>query len=180
MAKSVHPWPRLEKWLQAHAPKIYADLREPATDEDFEDAQDALSIQLPQDMVGAYRIHNGQTGMASPVAGDAQLLSLAGVASQWKIQKQLDDKGTFAKAKAKAIGPVRPTWWNNRWIPFAYNGSGDLTCVDLDPAEGGTVGQVVVYIHDREERRCIAKGLTDWLEQLVGDLESGKLKLKNA
>jgi cell wall assembly regulator SMI1 len=175
----AQPWRRIEAWLQKHTPKIHADLREPATDEDFEDAQDVLSVELPDELVDSYRVHNGQTGMANPVAGDWQLLSLAGVASQWKIQKKLDDKGTFADTKTKTIGPIRPTWWNNRWIPFAYNGSGGLTCVDLDPADGGTVGQVVVYIHDREERRCIAKGLTEWLERLADDLESGKLKLED-
>lgn len=69
---------------------------------------------------------------------------------------------------------MRATWWSEKWVPFAYNGAGDLQCVDLDPPSGGVVGQVVTYHHDRDLRERGADSLTHWLETLASDLEAAK------
>jgi len=74
----------------------------------------------------------------------------------------------------RPVGPVRPVWWSEQWIPFAYDGVGDLQCIDLDPPEGGKVGQVVTYWHDRGEREHVADSLNEWLAHLADDLEAGK------
>ena len=172
----MRPWHRLEEWFKAHAPKIHRDLLDPATPAEIQATESALGVRLPTEMVDAYLIHNGQDTISAAVAGDWQILSLDVVVTQWKIQKKLLDAGKFANAKVKVTGPVRPVWWSDKWVPFAYNGSGDLICVDLDPVESGTVGQIVVYLHDNEKRECIAKGMTEWLDRLADDLGSGKLK----
>ncbi len=167
-------WTRVEKWLEAHAPKIRADLQPPATDKDIQSAEAALSVKFPKDMIDFYRVHNGQIGMAPPLAAEWEFLSLEDAIGQWRIQKELLDNGTFRGAEARASGPVRALWWSEKWIPFAYNGAGDLTCVDLDPPSDGKVGQVIVYWHDRELRERLASGIKEWLTELADAFETGK------
>jgi cell wall assembly regulator SMI1 len=167
-------WMRIETWLKEHLPGGHKVLKPPAADEAIHSAQATLPGPFPPELLDYYRRHDGQSGVMDPIAGEWQLLPLKGVLSNWKVQKDLLDKGAFQGSEAKAIGPVRAAWWNEKWIPFASDGAGDLQCVDLDPAEGGKVGQIVIYWHDREERERVADSLNEWLDRLADDLEAGK------
>ena len=54
------------------------------------------------------------------------------------------------------------------------NGSGDFLVVDLDPARGGTRGQIVAAWHDMAERVVVAESWADWLHQFADALEAGR------
>jgi cell wall assembly regulator SMI1 len=68
---------------------------------------------------------------------------------------------------------IRPDWWNARWIPLTYSGSGDHHCLDLDPASEGCGGQIILLWHDMPEPPLVAPGFREWLEQFADDLEAG-------
>ena len=70
-------------------------------------------------------------------------------------------------------GPIQPHNWNLRWLPVT-GGSGNHYCVDLDPAPGGTIGQIIWFEHDAGPIRVVASGFTAWLEQYASDLEAGR------
>jgi cell wall assembly regulator SMI1 len=57
---------------------------------------------------------------------------------------------------------VRDDWWNPRWIPFTHDGGGNHLCLDLDPAEGGAVGQVISMWHDSGERAVQGHSFGEW------------------
>lgn len=38
---------------------------------------------------------------------------------------------------------LKQVWWSNKWIPFAQDGCGNMKCIDLDPGENGTKGQIM-------------------------------------
>lgn len=172
-------WTKIESWLKANCPSIYEDLEGPCSDSEIHAAEAALSAKLPPEAVQIYRRHNGQGGGSAPLAGKWEFLSLRDMVAQWDIQRKLMNKESFANAKAHAKGTVRPVWWSLSWLPVFYNGSGDLQCIDLDPAPGGEVGQIVVYRHDRDLRECIASNLLELLETFAADLESGAYEIKD-
>jgi cell wall assembly regulator SMI1 len=93
---------------------------------------------------------------------------------EWRVWKELLDGGDFDDSSSKPDGPIQTDWWNPKWIPLSYNGSGDHHCLDLDPAPGGQVGQIITVWHDWEHREVIASNFQAWLEQFADDLESGK------
>jgi cell wall assembly regulator SMI1 len=171
-------WEKVENWLRANCPRAYKNLGKPAKDAKIAQLEKKLSVKLPAEAIDIYRRHDGQT-MGPPIAGDWKFLSLKSVEIQWEIQKKLLDDGAFASATATAKGPVRPLWWNAKWIPVTFNGSGDLQCIDLDPADGGKIGQIVVYRHDHELRECIAESFVAWLDDLATDMESGKFAIED-
>jgi cell wall assembly regulator SMI1 len=46
--------------------------------------------------------------------------------------------------------------------------------LDLDPAEGGTYGQIVDHSHEVGPTSLLAVSWSEWLAQLADDLEAGK------
>jgi cell wall assembly regulator SMI1 len=59
--------------------------------------------------------------------------------------------------------PVRKHYANLRWLPFARDGGGNSYAVDMDPAEGGRMGQVIVIGPDEDLRRVLAPSLKEFL-----------------
>ena len=55
------------------------------------------------------------------------------------------------------------------------SGGGDLICVDLDPDEGGVVGQVLEYDHELGPIAVLAPSVQAWLEHLVDKMEAGRM-----
>jgi cell wall assembly regulator SMI1 len=53
------------------------------------------------------------------------------------------------------------------------NGAGDFLCVDLDPPEEGTSGQLILVHHDDPERIRMTRSLTSWLTRFADRLEAG-------
>jgi cell wall assembly regulator SMI1 len=172
-------WSRIEQWFATNAPDFADDLLAGATDTDFKAAEQAMGVTLPDELKAIYRVHNGQDGGAPGIAGNWEFLPLKSAVKQWQIMKGLTDKGTFKKNTVRVKGLVRATWWNLKWVPFASNGSGNLLVVDLDPPEGGDVGQVVSYVHDDDDRECIAGGIAAWFQSLATDLEQGALEYRD-
>ncbi len=116
----------------------------------------------------SYRRHDG-----FPHARGEEILPLGFVGREWKMRKQMLDRGEHAQRDYVTHGPVQPVWWCPGWIPVTHDGAGNGACIDLDPAPGGTPGQVVDFAHG-PERRVLAKSFAAWLTQLAEDLESGR------
>jgi cell wall assembly regulator SMI1 len=43
--------------------------------------------------------------------------------------------------------------------------------------EGGTVGQIITFWHDWDERKVISRSLEDWFNEIIKRLEDGTYKL---
>ena len=56
---------------------------------------------------------------------------------------------------------------------------GNQLCFDLEPAEGGTTGQIIRFWHDDSRRQVLATGFDSWLQQFADDLHSGKYIFSN-
>ncbi|APR84740.1 glucan synthase 1-related protein [Minicystis rosea] len=175
MASVEQAFQRIERWLLANAPGLHAELRPPATPEQIAAAEAKLGVRFPDDVRALYRLHDGQGRDGSGLLGGWTWLDLAHVVSEWQIWKDLLDKGTFGANDGGDPGPgVRGNWWNPRWIPLTYSGSGDHHCIDLAPADGGAEGQIIRMWHDMEGRSLVAASLSTWLERTADELESGE------
>jgi len=168
-------WSRVGQWLEANAPEILENLAGPASDAEFAAREKALGVSLPHDFKTAYRIHNGQHRDIPGLTEFGQLLPLKRVVEEWKVWKELLDTGDFAGATSEPNPGIRNVWWSPRWIPFTSDGGGNHLCIDLEPASGGNVGQVITMWHDDPHRELVAPNFGAWLAQLAADLETGKL-----
>ncbi|WP_093230465.1 SMI1/KNR4 family protein [Thermoflavimicrobium dichotomicum] len=77
------------------------------------------------------------------------------------------------------MGPVKgDRWWRTKWIPITSDGGGNNHCIDLDPDEGGTPGQIITMWHDEGSRECIASSFREWFANIVTKLENGDYGLE--
>jgi len=166
-------WDRIMAWLRINAPEVLDNLRSGAMQDDIRATEAALGVVFPNDVTASYLLHDGQGYYSPPLMGSWQLLSLASIVNQWEIMRDipLDEEPHDAD---DPNNPVRPDWWNPRWVPVAYDGGGDLCCVDLDPAPNGIAGQMTIFWHTDEERERLALSFRDWLSSYADDLEQGK------
>lgn len=172
-------WNRIESWIKINAPELYSDLLPGASEKEILTVEENINVKLPADVRLSFSIHNGQLGSAAPLIGDWQLISLEVVFKRWKVLKDLYDSGEFQGIWCKTKGSVQSKWWIPSWIPIAYNGAGDYKCIDMNPAEGGKVGQIISFWHALDKREVLVESFRDWLQDFAGDLENGRYEYKD-
>jgi cell wall assembly regulator SMI1 len=59
--------------------------------------------------------------------------------------------------------PVLREYWHPGWLPIAVDGGGNHYGIDLSPAPGGRVGQVILFGPDEDERRVLAPDVISFL-----------------
>jgi hypothetical protein len=65
---------------------------------------------------------------------------------------------------------INPNLKISRWVCFSdcmNNGGTSMLYIDFNPARGGTVGQVVRYLHDPDSYEVIAKSFDGYLQMLI-------------
>lgn len=167
-------WDRLEAWLAANAPTLLETLQPGATEEQIAQAEALLGIRFPEAFKASCRIHNGQEALAEGLMDAREFLSLERIQDEWTVWKELLDSGTFDGMKGDPEGPLRDDWWNPAWIPITYDGAGNHDCLDLDPAAGGKVGQVIDFWHDEATRSVEADDFIAWFAAFVEACEAGE------
>jgi uncharacterized protein (TIGR02996 family) len=179
-------WVRIHSWLKMHCPVVLASLGPPATDEQFRAAEQAMGVELPEEVKDCYRIHDGQRVIPTPVGYASHLRcipaflygedwpGLADMVERWRGMKELLDGGTFAKIKGQPRGPIRSDWWHPKWLPLTEDHSGHMRCLDLAPKGRGRVGQVIYWCHDDPSRGVLANSLPEWLTQFALSVERGE------
>jgi cell wall assembly regulator SMI1 len=139
--------------------------------------------KLPSDFLSFYRICDGQCPHDNYLVDSEEFLSFSRIQDEWSAWKDLFDDGTFIENEealtSEAPTDIKSDWWNPAWIPFTYNGAGDHLCLDLDPAEDGSYGQVIRMWHDDAERTLEYSSFLEWLTNYVEDLEQGKYFFKD-
>jgi cell wall assembly regulator SMI1 len=127
-------------------------------------------------MEQSYKIHDGSWLLRMFPRGN--LHSVQAIEEEWSNWREVLDSGAIAGMSAHPEGPIKPLHWNLRWLPLTTNGGGDHYCADLDPAPGGTVGQIIWFDHEDGPVQVIAKGFAEWLSGYASDLETGRYVFK--
>ena len=167
-------WDRIDAWLDTNAPDVKKSLNPGATDKDIADAEADLGVSLPDDVKASYKIHNGQVEYDMGFINSREFLSLNRIVDEWSVWNDLLQGGDFSGANGEPDAGIKDDWWNARWIPLTYDGSGNHDCLDLDPAPGGNVGQMIEMWHDDADRALLAPSFTEWLTKFADDLEAGE------
>ena len=168
-------WGRIDAWLARNAPDLVLLMRDGATPEAVADAEKALGVEFPDAVRASYAIHDGSEIMSLFPSGD--YLPLAEMLFQYAAWKQLVEEGDFDGIEHEPEGPIRRDHYHLKWIPLTHNGGGDHTLIDLAPAEGGLVGQLIEFDHETGPELVSATGLDDYLSYVADELEAGSVKV---
>lgn len=169
--KAEQLWQRIiEKGSNLEAGfKESLNLQPGATEEDLQLVEETLGVTLPEEMKSFYSIHNGQvwnTGVNAFVR-NLTLSPTVKIIKNWQfLQEEFDPDDETELENEEGI---KPFLWNPKWIPIAENGGGDYVCIDTDPSEAGTSGQILYYWHDWGDRSVEAKNLFAFIELCLNE-----------
>jgi cell wall assembly regulator SMI1 len=169
-------WTGITNWLQVNAPDLLATLQPGANEQEIAQLEQQLGVRLPNEYRTFLTLCNGQHDEALWFY-KGELLSISSVKYQWQAWSDLLESGIFNDTYSQPDSGIRNDWWNLKWIPFTHDGSGDHLCLDLAPATGGTLGQIITMWHDSEGRELLFSNFTQWLTHLSAGLESGEIVL---
>lgn len=172
---------RLDIWLDTHLREVGDDLAQGCSEAEIAEFERLVGRDFPESLKALYRWHDGQRGDADtgPFFG-LHFLSLTGARAHWESWKKVVDEASPDDMKdlsefctSATPGAVKALYANTYWIPFAYDHGGNHLGVDLDPGENGTLGQVINFGRDEENKYVLASSMAAFLEWLVDQLESG-------
>ena len=167
-------WCRIAAWFEANVPGGL-HFRSGASPVQIKAVESRIGLDLPEDVRRSYRIHDGSNPMGT-FCEDGCLLSLEEMARIWE-ELFKPPASVSIHGHPTPIGPIKPVWWNAGWIPLTESGGGPCLCIDMDPDQGGSVGQVIRFWHEVGPMRVEAQGLGPWLVQYAADLTAGKYHL---
>ncbi|KAI6038450.1 hypothetical protein EDC04DRAFT_2695352 [Pisolithus marmoratus] len=114
------------------------------------------------------------------------LLPMEDVFEEWRFWREVDEDPTTGantrlRDSMKSIpdGWVRKEYSQRGWIPLIVDKAGNYIGVDLNPGEGGSAGQVIVFGRDFDTKVVLWRGdgpggWATWLASFVDELESGE------
>ncbi len=175
-------WDHIERWLEANAPEVLRELEPAAPLVRIEKIEKRLGVTLPADYRESLLIHDGQRRQGNHFFGARHsLLPLAAIPGEWDALRALRaDVSQLLEQSIEADPGVRSSWFRDGWIPIAAADARDVVCLDLDPAEGGTRGQLVQYFGDWERRERVASSFEEWLDRWATKLGAGQVRVRRA
>jgi cell wall assembly regulator SMI1 len=132
------------------------------------------TIRLPAEVREPYKVHNGSRALF----GSHELLPIDRIPDQWAMMRfrtsHVRSEYGLQLEGIRVAGPMKTKAWNPQWIPLTDTCGGvDYLCVDLDPAEGGQVGQVIYIDMEVQRGKVLAGSFRAWLSNFACELESG-------
>ena len=166
---------RLERWLAAHAPRIYSELTPGVKNSELDELEALTGQTLPPDFRALYRRH-GDWGRALRLTH----MPLMQVHRDWLMWESLSGEDFASTMEGHAsfpAGAITPRYINLGWIPFLTDYGGNSVGIDLAPASAGVRGQVITFGRDEREKYVLAASLGDFLHEYVERLEAGRIKV---
>ncbi|AQW48272.1 SMI1/KNR4 family protein [Streptomyces violaceusniger] len=169
-------------WKSGRLERFEDVLPAPRKAEEIEELERQLGLRLPDDLRALYAVADGDDkNCGSRLFDRHPWLDLGRLVSRhhadhwwatgntWKYHT-LDSERSDGLPNPK----VRPSVDRPGWIIFAESTGGDFLAVDMDPAEGGRLGQVIrVGLHHDEGPVYVADSVTELLRLQLAALERG-------
>ncbi|THH20689.1 hypothetical protein EW146_g713 [Bondarzewia mesenterica] len=184
-------WNRFRNWLSNEYPELGDTLNYGILPQDLANIEMQFGFALPQAVRESYLVVDGQEAESSAGCSDGlfyglTLLPLEEVLDEWRFWREVDDDpSTGAHPKLREVMQSLPPGWVRReysqrgWIPLITDKAGNYVGVDLNPAESGSVGQVIVFGRDFDTKVVLWRGegpagWARWLASIVEEFESGE------
>ncbi len=171
-------WTTIESWLRIHDAKRLAGFRAPASADAIAALERTLAVTLPSDYRDFLLIHDGQDEASSFVRAGVSfpLAPLARIDEAYRSLSAQPDHDRSLGASASIAREVKDCTFSRGWIPIGVSARGrDFLCLDLDPSQGGNVGQVIEVVLDDAVRHLVAPSFVDLVSKFFAQVQAGEL-----
>jgi cell wall assembly regulator SMI1 len=166
-------------WENAHS--VYRALRKPSTDAQLARLAKLFPTKLPRDFTQSLKVHDGLRGSylgRLRLFDYYALLPVASIIAEYKCLCGLQAECPFGGSQAGGDPAVRnDAHWRPGWLPI-MDADGDKLALDLDPAPGGTAGQVIAWSNTGgRPLRVLSPSFAIWLACLAERLDKRRFRL---
>ncbi len=162
----------VEKYLEAVNKKceVSEPLRINENEADFEKLEKKVKAEFPESFARFYKKYDGEANLEGFAAG-FELLPLNRVIEEFDFLKKSGIEFDAVGTQAISDKPVP----KNKWIPFAFDGSDCFLAIDLSPAKGGVVGQIIGLDMEEDTAYLFANSFDSFFEKIAKLVADGKL-----
>lgn len=166
-------WAKITTWLKEHQPATLQTFGAGAAPEAIAALEGELALTLPQDYRAFLGLHDGQPS-GGPMVWTCSLHPVAAIAEVRREQLGLAEEFGDNFDPSDVAPGIRPVQFSEKWIPIGTSARGrDVMSIDLDPVEGGQVGQVILTAVDSDAHRILAPSFTELLSVYFEGLQTG-------
>ncbi|MGE6259952.1 SMI1/KNR4 family protein [Heyndrickxia sporothermodurans] len=161
--------------LRKHLDQLFPTfLNPPATEYEIQLIEEQMNIKFSSDLRQLYLTHNGENEMGPGLFFGLPFLSLNDLLQEWKIWSELEEEYAFeGDSFSIPTGYIKERYINRYWIPISKDFGGNNLGIDLDPDNGGKIGQLINFGRDEEVKFVIANQLNDLLQFIIETIEEG-------
>ncbi len=182
-------WARIHQWGKANAPLMLEALSSGASEEAVAKLESELGCSLPADFRESLLIHDGEVDawMSEVFADGGAYLGTEWIPKIWRerlaVAEQVDMlseeeiKESIREGTMRVEGPVSPCMYRKEWIPIMDSNGDIIWALDLAPAEGGTVGQVIKIYWEDISWAVVASSFAEFLHTYASQLEAGEFEI---
>ena len=181
-------WRRIDGWLKAYAPHVQQGLNAGVSEEEIQQKEAAIGVPLPEDFKTSYRIHNGSHSRYDGTSGsqyalmgcDAFYPLTRVVGGEAGVYQDLLQDADWASQTPGWVSdptrqplPVQPVWRHPLWLTFAEHLGWLEWCLDLAPAPGGHLGQIISWDHEDGPQEVLFSSFEELLSSYADGVEAG-------
>lgn len=171
------------------APPYKAVLNPPATIEEVRNAERELNVELPSELVELLLFANGQPYLKetiSPIFPGVRFADIGwrGQASYGWLSSidEIVERVNWARQEYEEYGEspdepfelTGPVCYHNSFIDFTASENSDNLVIDLMPAAGGSIGQVVMMSTQPCHLGVLAPSISDFLDLVIEGFLNGR------
>lgn len=176
---------QLDEWINQHYPGVNENLCPGASAEEIQAVENNIGVLFPEELKELYQWHNGEKNNYPPNLFPnydwfiplKDVIEYTNTMSEFEQQTSEADfpawKASIEEEIISVRGPVKPVIFTKYRIPFLDSNGDVQICVDLDPAPGGTVGQIIEVYNEACSYQVLARSLPDFLETFIERLHTG-------
>lgn len=183
-------WSRIIDWYRSNQPDAVANLRAGATTDAISAAESTMGVRFPEDLKALYGLADGsETDYPGQFDDGHWFMPLAQATQHYEtmiefVDEQPVDAFDFWRSQIEdniisVRGSVKPNVFARQWIPLTTSEGSVHRYIDLDPAPGGKVGQVIEVYPEACSHQVLADSLGDYLAQFADKLESGRFVMEH-
>ncbi len=167
---------KIESILQRKAPLILEAFQSAAEQSKIEQLESLVGMALPNDFKNMYRSKNGfDSSKFANLFYGYPFLELDAII---KAQEKLKTSNNIEPLRYADPDIKRDYTFGVKRIPIGDDSGTSLLCVDLDPSDTGSCGQIIMVDYEMGVALKLNSSVEELVQQFEADLENDKYSLQ--